>query len=320
MLAEQAGLVADLGDEGFADAAPADRDLELVLGMTGRARRPSHDGRERRSRNPCRPHDSSPRVSFSSQAVATAAAAAQRGASATSSHGIRACCGRFGAPEPARQSAEQHRPDRRAIESFLAICHRPAREVRVMAEQQLLAGRVAVVTGAASGMGRVMARALAAAGAKIAGVDIDAAALARLAGRAGVRRKMSRHRRRRVQGRRLPGRGATRGGDLRRARYPDQLRRHQHVRRGRARGGPRQVLRGRSGRLATHPRDQLHRRVPDGAVRGRTDDPAGMGTHHQRHHELRHHAGGRTVRLRRVQGRVGSKLRELRQGPRGHRA
>jgi NAD(P)-dependent dehydrogenase (short-subunit alcohol dehydrogenase family) len=49
-----------------------------------------------------------------------------------------------------------------------------------MAEQQLLAGRVAVVTGAASGMGRVMARALAAAGAKIAGVDIGAAGLDRL--------------------------------------------------------------------------------------------------------------------------------------------
>jgi NAD(P)-dependent dehydrogenase (short-subunit alcohol dehydrogenase family) len=50
-----------------------------------------------------------------------------------------------------------------------------------MAGEQLLAGRVAVVTGAASGMGRVMARALAGAGAKTAGVDVDAAGLDRLA-------------------------------------------------------------------------------------------------------------------------------------------
>jgi 3-hydroxybutyrate dehydrogenase len=49
-----------------------------------------------------------------------------------------------------------------------------------MAEAQLLAGRVAVVTGGANGMGRVMARALAAAGAKIAAVDVDAAGLDRL--------------------------------------------------------------------------------------------------------------------------------------------
>jgi len=49
-----------------------------------------------------------------------------------------------------------------------------------VAGNQLLAGRVAAVTGAASGMGRVMARALAGAGAKIAGVDIDAAGLDRL--------------------------------------------------------------------------------------------------------------------------------------------
>jgi NAD(P)-dependent dehydrogenase (short-subunit alcohol dehydrogenase family) len=54
-----------------------------------------------------------------------------------------------------------------------------------MAGQQLLAGRVAVVTGAASGMGRVMARALAGAGAKIAGVDVDAAGLDRLAAEPG---------------------------------------------------------------------------------------------------------------------------------------
>src|SRR5882724_2257188 len=50
-----------------------------------------------------------------------------------------------------------------------------------MAERQVLAGRVALVTGAASGMGRVMARALAAAGARVAGVDIDASGLDRLA-------------------------------------------------------------------------------------------------------------------------------------------
>jgi NAD(P)-dependent dehydrogenase (short-subunit alcohol dehydrogenase family) len=50
-----------------------------------------------------------------------------------------------------------------------------------MAGEQSLAGRVAVITGAASGMGRVMARALAGAGAKITGVDVDAAGLDRLA-------------------------------------------------------------------------------------------------------------------------------------------
>jgi NAD(P)-dependent dehydrogenase (short-subunit alcohol dehydrogenase family) len=49
-----------------------------------------------------------------------------------------------------------------------------------MAQQQVLAGCVAVVTGAASGMGRAMARALAAAGARIGGVDVDAAGLDRL--------------------------------------------------------------------------------------------------------------------------------------------
>jgi NAD(P)-dependent dehydrogenase (short-subunit alcohol dehydrogenase family) len=53
-----------------------------------------------------------------------------------------------------------------------------------MAEQQVLQGRVAVVTGAASGMGRVMARALAGAGARLAGVDVDGGGLERLGGEA----------------------------------------------------------------------------------------------------------------------------------------
>jgi NAD(P)-dependent dehydrogenase (short-subunit alcohol dehydrogenase family) len=50
-----------------------------------------------------------------------------------------------------------------------------------MPEQQLLTDRVAVVTGAASGMGRAMARALAGAGARVAGVDVNADGLDRLA-------------------------------------------------------------------------------------------------------------------------------------------
>ena len=54
-----------------------------------------------------------------------------------------------------------------------------------MAEQQWLDGRAAIVTGAASGMGRVMARALAGAGARIAGVDVDVAGLAALGAEAG---------------------------------------------------------------------------------------------------------------------------------------
>src|SRR5215470_13596972 len=69
----------------------------------------------------------------------------------------------------------------RAIEWDRAICHGLRGRQRVMAQAQALAGRVAIVTGAANGMGRVMARALAGAGAKVAGVDVDAGGLDRLA-------------------------------------------------------------------------------------------------------------------------------------------
>jgi NAD(P)-dependent dehydrogenase (short-subunit alcohol dehydrogenase family) len=48
----------------------------------------------------------------------------------------------------------------------------------------VLEGRVALVTGAASGMGRVMARALAGAGAKVAGLDLNRAGLDQLGGEA----------------------------------------------------------------------------------------------------------------------------------------
>jgi len=48
-------------------------------------------------------------------------------------------------------------------------------------DQPNLANRIAIVTGAASGMGRVMARSLAAAGARIAAVDISKPGLAELA-------------------------------------------------------------------------------------------------------------------------------------------
>src|SRR5262245_66533092 len=79
----------------------------------------------------------------------------------------------------------------RAIESSTTICHGPRGRHRVMPAMQLLAGRVAVVTGAANGMGRVMARPLAAAGAKITGVDVDAAGLERLAAEAVFAGKFS---------------------------------------------------------------------------------------------------------------------------------
>ena len=49
-----------------------------------------------------------------------------------------------------------------------------------MPDDTPLTGRTAIVTGAASGMGRVMSRALAAAGAQVAAVDIDAGRLDRL--------------------------------------------------------------------------------------------------------------------------------------------
>ena len=172
-----------------------------------------------------------------------------------------------------------------------------------MAEQQLLAGRVAIVTGAASGMGRVMARALAGAGAAIAAVDVDAAGLDRLAAEpvfAGTLFRLAADVSKAADCRDAVERVTVAFGAL------DILincagismssasaRREARIKFFEADAQGWQRIRG----------DQLHRSVPDGAVRGRTHDQAGLGTHHQRDDELRHHVGGRAVRLRRFQGR-----------------
>src|SRR5262249_61719260 len=62
----------------------------------------------------------------------------------------------------------------RAIEWDRAICHGLRGRQRVMAQTQVLAGRVAIVTGAAKGMGGVMARARPGGGAKGAGGGVRA--------------------------------------------------------------------------------------------------------------------------------------------------
>src|SRR3984893_752639 len=61
----------------------------------------------------------------------------------------------------------------RAIEWGRAICHDLRGRQRIMAQAQVLAGRVAVVTGAANGMARVMARALAGGRAQGAGRGVE---------------------------------------------------------------------------------------------------------------------------------------------------
>ena len=83
-------------------------------------------------------------------------------------------------------------------------------------------------------------------------------------------------------------------------------------------GEPRRAT-ARCAGLAAHSRDQLHRRFSDGALRGRTDDRARMGTHHQCDDQFRHDAGGGILRLWRVEGGARSKLRQLGERPRRHR-
>jgi hypothetical protein len=44
MLLEDAGVLAELGDEGFADAARPDRNLEMILGASLRSNERQADG------------------------------------------------------------------------------------------------------------------------------------------------------------------------------------------------------------------------------------------------------------------------------------
>jgi hypothetical protein len=187
-----------------------------------------------------------------------------------------------------------------------------------MAEDELLAGRVAIVTGAASGMGRVMARALAGAGAKIAGVDVDAAGLDRLAAERVLARKFLRI-----------ATDVSKTAECRRA-----------VQQVMETFGALDILincAGVSMSTAAGHRDEARVKFfeadPEGwqrilaintigaflmAVRGGAHDQTGMGTHYPRDDELRYHAGGRIIRLRRFQSWAGGKLRELQQGSRRH--
>jgi hypothetical protein len=65
VLVEQAGLVADLGDEGLADAAAANRDLEPLLGLADLPVGQRCNGSEPSRHQPCTPHVALPKVSLS---------------------------------------------------------------------------------------------------------------------------------------------------------------------------------------------------------------------------------------------------------------
>src|ERR1035441_9577964 len=67
----------------------------------------------------------------------------------------------------------------------MSTCRTDKRSHLVTASTQPLAGRRALVTGAASGIGAACARALAAAGAHVIAADLDAAGAAEVAGQTG---------------------------------------------------------------------------------------------------------------------------------------
>ena len=184
--------------------------------------------------------------------------------------------------------------------------------------QPKLANRVAMVTGAASGMRIVMARSLAAAGARIAAVDVSAAGLAALTAEPL-----------------FAGNIVSTVADVSRAqdcaRAVDQ-----------AAGafGTLDILINCAGVSMGPAAQNKHGRIkffeadPDGWQRVVTINALGaflmaryaappivarLGPHHQRHDQLRHHDGPGAVGLRRREGRARSHDRDLGEGPRRHR-
>ncbi len=155
-------------------------------------------------------------------------------------------------------------------------------------------GRVALLTGAASGIGRSVALRLAAEGATVFGVDINAAGLDETA--ASVAEAGRHHGRapgRHHQPRRVPGDGGRVPRRPRPARRAGQHRRHGS---GRARG------RRRRGRLPPDDGGQRRRRLLPGP--GRHPAPARVGRQHRQHRlERRAHGAGLHRRLLHDQGR-----------------
>ena len=154
---------------------------------------------------------------------------------------------------------------------------------------QALSARIILITGAGSGMGRVMARAVAAAGATVAGVDVDSSGLDQLA-----REPVFRDRLRKIVA------DVSKAEDGRQAVADVQKT-----------FGSLDVLINCAGISMAHAAPQ-----PQARLKFFEADPAGwrLGTHHQCDHELRHHAGGGAVCLWRFQGGARGELRDLGKG------
>ena len=257
---------------------PADAQPRALL-PAGRARHSAGAGRRARSGSPSAPSRASPAASARRSAAAaprswstspTAPRARSRRRSAS-------CCRRSRRTSPGRWCGSAPRPPRPAEQPDW---------------QRPLAGKVALVTGAARGIGEQIARVLARDGATVVGVDVPQAASDLITADQGARRRLP-HPRHHRQGRPEADRPAPHHRPRRRRRRRAQRRHHprqaarQHGRRPLELGARRQPGRPRAD----------HRRAagPGARPRQRPD--------HRRRLDRRHRRQPRADQLRRLQGR-----------------